>query len=120
MAEINKKDIKEETKTYARLTFEEVMGQLGQLLGTTEPEKIKIMSNIPEGKKEEHLYSLDIYRTYKYDFILTYVFDDIKMAISEDSRGRTGIEQTLQKAVSGQQESNSEKSRLQKLRELFQ
>jgi len=108
----------EETKTYTRLTFEEVMAQLAKLLGTTEEEIIKIMSDIDDGTREELLYALDIYRTYHYSFLLTYIFDTLKMLISRNRAGRTGIEETIKRAIIGS-ESESEKTRLQKLRDLF-
>ena len=116
MAKIEKS--KDETKTYTRLTFEEVMAQLAKLLGTTDDEVIKIMSDIDDGTREELLYALDIYRTYGYTFLLTYVFDTLKMLISRERKGRTGIEETIKRAIIGS-EGEAEKTRLQKLRDLF-
>lgn len=107
-----------ETKTFQRKTIEEVIAQLADLLGTSKEETMKLMSQLTEYDVEEILYALDIYNTYHYQFLTTYVYDKLRLNVSLNRAGRTEIKE-IAKTPFQEYGNESEKSRLQKLRDLF-
>jgi len=114
---LSKKTTKE-TKTFQRRTIEEVIAQLADFLGSTKEETMKLFSQLTEFDIEEILFAMDIYNTYKYKFLKTYIYDKLRLNVSLERAGRTEIKE-IAKTPFTEYGSESEKSRLQKLRDLF-
>jgi hypothetical protein len=108
----------DDTKTFQRKTIEEVIARLADLLGTTDKQTLKLMSQLTEYDIEEILYALDIHNTYGYEFLNTYVYDKLGLNVSLARAGRTEIKE-IAKTPFQEYGSENEKTRLQKLRDLF-
>lgn len=119
---MSKKTIKgeiQETKTYRRLTIEEVIAKLGEIFGSDAKNVIKMFTELDEFDIREKIFVLDVSNTYpKYTFLDTYVYEDLRLRVSLNRAGRMGLREIL-KTPFAQDGSESEKSRLQKLRDLF-
>jgi len=110
--------LSQKTKTFQRKTIEEVIAKLADFLGTTKKEAIKLFSQLTEYDIEELIFALDVSNTYKYDFLDTYIYDKLRLNVSLERAGRTEIKE-IAKTPFQEYGSESEKSRIQKLRDLF-
>jgi len=113
-----KKEKGKETKTFQRKTLEEVISKLAEFLGSTENEVMKLFSQLTEFDIEELLFALDISNTYDYEFLDTYIYDKLRLNVSLERAGRVELTQIVKTPFSDQI-SESEKGRLQRLRDLF-
>jgi len=110
--------LSQKTKTFQRKTIEEVIAKLADFLGTGEKEAIKLFSQLTEYDIEELIFALDVSNTYGYDFLDTYIFDKLRLNVSLERMGRVEIKE-IAKTPFQEYGSESEKGRLQKLRDLF-
>jgi len=106
-----------ETKTTRRLTIEQVIAELGQLFGSDKEEVIKLFSQLDEYDVQDLLFSLDVYNTYKYNFLKTYVYDKLRLNVSLERAGRIELKEVLKTPFL--QENESQRSRIQRLKDLF-
>lgn len=113
-----KEEEEKKTKTFQRRTIEEVIAQLAHFLGSTEKEVMKLFSQLTEYDIEELLFALDISNTYGYSFLDTYIFDKLRLNVSLERAGRIEIKDIV-KTPFQEIGNESERSRLQKLRDLF-
>lgn len=119
-----------ETQIIQRQTIDTIIAKLLDMLGLTDnpnwteekkrifTEEInKMFSEITTDERETLLWYIDIYNTYKWDFLVTYVFDFLKLSVSLARKGREEIKEIGK--VPLQYENPNEKNRLQKLVDLF-
>jgi len=98
-----------ETKISYRQTIETIIAELLDMLGygklsdipKAEVSKMreelnKMFSEISPEERETLLWYLDLYNTYKWKFLLTYVFDFLKLSISLNTRKMTGREEIVE------------------------
>jgi len=110
----------EETKTHRRLTIEEVMAKLGELYGSDAQKVIKMFSELDEYDIQSMIFYLDVLNTYPtYTFLETPVYEVLRLRVSLNRGGRIGLETILKTPFTQPEGSLSEKSRLQRLRDLF-
>jgi len=110
----------EETKTHRRLTIEEVIAKLGETFASDKKDIIKMFTELDEYDIQEKIFKLDVNNTYPtYTFLETYVYDDLRLRVSLNRAGRMGLREILKTPFVQPDGSFSEKSRLQKLRDLF-
>jgi len=61
---------------------------------------------------------LDVYNTYKYEFLKTYIYDKLRLLVSLNRAGRIELKEIIKTPFTHDSETH-EKSRRQKLMDLF-
>jgi len=95
-----------ETKIGYRQTIESIIAELLDMLGygklsgmpLDQIQKIreelnKMFSEITTDERETLLWYVDLWNTYKWSFLLTYVFDFLKLSVSLGRKGREEIKE---------------------------
>src|SRR3989304_7167010 len=89
-----------ETQIIQRQTIDTIIAKLLDMLGVTDLEKSKfreeinkMFSEITEGERETLLWYIDVYNTYQWDFLVTYIFDFLKLGVSLGRKGREEIKE---------------------------
>jgi len=116
-----------QTITSYRQTVDSIIAELLDMLGygklsdlpkgqikKMREELNKMFSEITTEERETLLWYVDLYNTYKWDFLLTYVFDFLKLSISLERKGREEIKEIGKTPLEMEQQSNR-KSVLERL-----
>lgn len=95
-----------ETTFLQKQTVESIIAKLLDMLGITDNPKWsekekkefieevnKMFSDITTDERETLLWYVDLYNTYGWDFLLTYVFDFLKLSVSLERKGREEIKE---------------------------
>ncbi|MFQ5825638.1 MAG: hypothetical protein ACE5JB_16490 [bacterium] len=95
-----------ETTISYRQTVDTIIAKLLDMLGITDNPKWtpkqkqifieevnKMFSEITTEERETLLWYVDLYNTYKWNFLLTYVFDFLKLSVSLARKGREEIKE---------------------------
>lgn len=116
-----------ETSISYRQTVDTIIAKLLDMLGITDNPKWskeekrifieevnKMFSEITTEERETLLWYVDLYNTYKWDFLLTYVFDFLKLSVSLLRKGREEIKE-IGKTPLQMEEQTQRKSILERL-----
>jgi len=95
-----------ETTVSYRQTVDTIIAKLLDMLGITDNPKWtkqqkknfieevnKMFSEITTEERETLLWYVDLYNTYHWNFLLTYVFDFLKLSVSLERKGREEIKE---------------------------
>ncbi len=99
------------TQDTSIISMEGAIAELAKLLGSTQEETMKLLSDLDEYDIEELLFYIDIYNTYQYEFLKSYIFDLLKLDVSKSRLGRTGVESVAKAPFELNRESQTEKRR---------
>lgn len=115
------------TQLSHRQTIDTIIAKLLDMLGITDNPKWtskqkrifieevnKMFSEITTEERETLLWYVDLYNTYKWDFLLTYVFDFLKLSVSLLRKGREEIKE-IGKTPLQMEEQTQRKSILERL-----
>ncbi len=116
-----------ETRISYKQSVDSIIAKLLDMLGisdnpkwTAEEKRIfieevnKMFSEITGEERETLLWYVDLYNTYQWNFLLTYVFDFLKLSVSLSRKGRDEIKE-IGKTPLQMEEQNQRKSILERL-----
>lgn len=120
----------EETSISHRDTFETIIASLIQMLGVSEDKSLtneqkqlkreqisKLFSQLNESEREMLMFYIDLWNTYKWFWLKTYIFDFLNLSVSLDRGGRKEITELGKMPL--QMENPTDRNRLSKFMDLF-